>query len=183
MESTVSVFSRSDSSLDGGELLFTRCEFLMQNFYLRKEMHNRYVPRLCGPQCSGFTINSLGFFSSLQECATWEMLLQSNSKCILDWICLASYSVRASLLLVTRYRARGVCTGRGAGLGRSHCVSSSSGGKHVSGMCHPWPIKARRHRAIWCLDLQSDNIGVILLRGRINGNANLLTCSDVAPLS
>lgn len=78
MESTVSVFSCSDSSLEGGRLLFTRCQFLMQNFCLRKEMHNRYVPRLCGPQHFGFAINSSFFLSSLQECATWEMLLQSN---------------------------------------------------------------------------------------------------------
>lgn len=180
-------FSCSDSSLDGGGLFFTRCQFLMQNFCLRKEMHNRYILRLCGPQRFSFAINSFGVVclfvsSSLQECAPWEMLLRSSSKCILDWICQASYSVQASLRLVTRYGVHGVCTRRGMGAGRSLCVSRGTG-RHISGVCHPWPITARRHRAISCLDLQCDNTGVIHLQGRINGSASLLTCSDVARLS
>lgn len=186
MESTVSVFSCSDSSLEGGRLLFTRCQFLMQNFCLRKEMHNRYVPRLCGPQRFGFAINSSFFFFFL-PCRNVQpgkcyCNLINFSKCILDWTCQASFSVQASPLLVTRYRAHGVCTGRGMGVGKSHCVSSSTG-KGVSGVCHPWPVTVRRHRAISCLDLQCDNIGVILLQGRINGNASLLTCCYVAHLS
>lgn len=57
MENPATVFSCSDSPLEGGGLFFTaHCLFFMENFYLCKEIHNGHMLSLCDPQ--QFTINS-----------------------------------------------------------------------------------------------------------------------------
>lgn len=57
MESPASVFSCSDSSLEGGGFFFTvHCQFLMQDFYLCKEIYNGHMLKFCDSQW--FTNNS-----------------------------------------------------------------------------------------------------------------------------
>jgi len=67
-------------------------------------------------------------------------------------------------------------------MGMSPCGGSSSMGKLISGVCGAWPVTIGKHRAISCLVLQWDNVGVIL-QGGINVSAGLLTCSAVTHLS
>lgn len=180
MESTVSVSSCSNSCLGEGGPLFTCCQFLMQNFYMCKEMHNMYP----GSVVLNILVSQLIYLFFLPcrnvqpgKCY-WDLI--DFSKSFLDWICQASYSVRAFLLLVRRYRACGVDAQRGMGVGGVTVWAAVQG--HISGICHPWPVAARSHRAVSCPDVQCGNIRVVLLQGRVNGNAVLLTCCDVAHL-
>lgn len=110
MESPASVFSCSDPSLEGGGLFFTVCcHFLMQNFYLCKEMHDRHMLRLCDPQ--QFTINSSFFFlpcRTVQPGKCYYNLINFR-KCILDWIDQTSFSMQASPA-GDQVRAGGACT-------------------------------------------------------------------------
>lgn len=151
MESIVSVSSCSNSCLGEGGPLFTCCQFLMQNFSMCKEMHNMYP----GSVVLNILVSQLIylFFSSLQECATWKMLLRSN------WLqqVFSGLDLPGLLFCVSISPAGeevqslwGWCP-ETDGSGGSHCVSSSAGThlRHLSPLaCHSQESQSRLMS--WC---------------------------------
>lgn len=139
----------------------------MQNFYLCKEIHNGHVLRLCDLQ--QFTINSSFPFFLAGLCNLGNVIAISLTSESVSWTELIRSPVLCEhLLLVTRYRACGVCTEGW------EWVSSSTGS--TTAVCHSWPGRVGSHRATSCLRLQCDNTGVTLLQGRVNGSASALMC-------